>query len=341
MKLFRKPLKEQDALELVDSFLYCTRQFFLVETLEETVAQVSRLVSEYLDKADWAILLHEQQENTLQLCRVFVQNEQQDAYLDKNVHGNTGIINWAIRHVQFVITHNVHLDKRFDPDIDQILDTQLTSLAVFPIALRDSALGAIAIFNPFGMPHFDDLEIKFISEITDLTAIAITRAHRMDSLETAALTDPLTHQLNRRGFLQIIDQELERSKRYGRSIAIMMIDIDLFKQINDTYGHLKGDDILQHVSNILVKSVRRIDYICRYGGDEFMILMPDTIYQHASEVKHRIETMVTATWKTVGVYYQLSIGLYAGYDETHEEMFEHADKALYREKENKRQEGVR
>ena len=336
MKLSDKPLDEQDRLELVDSFLHCTHQFFLTETQEETFAQVAELIHHCLGGVDWAILMRHEEGGHLEICQIYIEGEQQVlSASQQQIEHSCGLIDWAVRNSRTLVVDAVEQDTRFNAEVDRIIDKPLHSLAVLPISLVYEAIGAIVIFNHRGLPRFSELEIKFISVVANSAAISIIRARRIESLESAALSDPLTRHLNRRGFVQIIDQEIERCKRYDRTISILMIDVDRFKEINDTYGHMKGDELLHHFSKVLTKSVRKIDYVCRFGGDEFVVLMPDTEYANALEVRQRIEHMVETTSHEISLPYEVSLGLYAGCDGTRDEMLDKADRDLYRIKREK------
>lgn len=123
-----------------------------------------------------------------------------------------------------------------------------------------------------------------------------------DKLNTAkeralklAEVDYLTGLLNRRAFLKRLDGELNRSKRAGVPISLIFTDIDHFKLVNDTYGHLVGDLVIRRFAKLLVKICRNYDFICRYGGEEFLICLPDTSHKQALTIAHRINSAL-ADW---------------------------------------------
>lgn len=110
-----------------------------------------------------------------------------------------------------------------------------------------------------------------------------------------AEVDYLTGLLNRRAFMRRLEGELNRSKRAGASISIIFADIDHFKSVNDTYGHLVGDLVLRKFAKLLIKMCRSYDFICRYGGEEFLICLPDTSSDQAYQIARRINTAL-ADW---------------------------------------------
>ncbi len=116
-----------------------------------------------------------------------------------------------------------------------------------------------------------------------------------DRLRKLAITDDLTQAHNRRYFLDLAEHELARARRSGESLALVMFDLDRFKQINDTYGHLAGDEVLRRVSTLGRAGLRASDLFARYGGDEFAILLPETTLRQAEEVVDRLRDKLAGT----------------------------------------------
>ena len=158
------------------------------------------------------------------------------------------------------------------------------------------------------------------------------RAHRL------AITDGLTGLYNRRYFEERLDEEIHRSRRYDRPMSIIMIDIDFFKQFNDTCGHLKGDDVLRQLSHILQDHSRETDITARYGGEEFVMILPETSLESSRMLGERIrqavdkavfegEEQIPAKKITVSVGVSCLTDDEGGYD-----ALERADRALYKSK---------
>ncbi|MCF6174378.1 MAG: PAS domain S-box protein [Victivallaceae bacterium] len=140
---------------------------------------------------------------------------------------------------------------------------------------------------------FSQEDARQLELLLDHTGEAIKRIRLQKELKEQATLDPLTNVYNRRYFNRVIEQEISRSNRYGHQIGFMMIDIDNFKQINDTYGHETGDRILQKVADLLVEQVRDTDIVIRYGGDEFLIVLIQTETETETEViRERIQKAV-------------------------------------------------
>ena len=156
-------------------------------------------------------------------------------------------------------------------------------------------------------------------------------------LKKSASTDSLTQLYNRHYFTPLIQQEMERNQRYKTSLCLIMVDIDHFKSINDTYGHNLGDTVLKRVASLLLKSIRKTDSVGRWGGEEFMILLPNTtlIQAHvvAEKIRYNIEQASIIPQKTITI----SLGIAEHHQESNPDpLIQRADAALYHAKERGR-----
>ena len=155
-----------------------------------------------------------------------------------------------------------------------------------------------------------------------------------------SITDALTNLYNRRYFETTFKREFARAKRYNSDLSLAVIDIDLFKQINDTYGHLCGDYVLRELSWLMVDNFRQTDMVFRYGGEEFVILLTETPFDTASIPVERLRKAVENNrfkFKGTELNVTISAGISSGKDVNDtSEMFDNADKALYMAKEEGR-----
>ncbi|MCK5082812.1 MAG: GGDEF domain-containing protein, partial [Candidatus Omnitrophica bacterium] len=136
-------------------------------------------------------------------------------------------------------------------------------------------------------------------------SVAIENADFVRQLTHLSMTDSLTGMYNHRFFVKNLDREIERSKRYTTSLCLFMIDLDNFKSYNDTYGHLEGDQLLKSLGHILESNLRVVDIVCRYAGDEFVVILPETDIAEAKivarKIKKAIETALAKQKITVSI----------------------------------------
>lgn len=168
------------------------------------------------------------------------------------------------------------------------------------------------------------------------------RKRAQSELERIVTLDPLTSLFNRRHFFELTQTELERSRRYNRPLSVIMLDIDHFKQVNDQFGHLVGDRVIVEVARRIQKALRRIDLACRYGGEEFAVLLPETPIMQAEMVATRLWKVVTRQPTVSGeliLQITVSVGV-ATYQHTGEitvdTLLDRADKAMYAAKQKGR-----
>ncbi|WP_416307272.1 GGDEF domain-containing protein [Neptunicella sp. SCSIO 80796] len=153
---------------------------------------------------------------------------------------------------------------------------------------------------------------------------------RTRELKLQAYTDPLTNIKNRRAILSDLEHEIERSSRYAHDCSILMLDVDYFKQINDNFGHQVGDDILVQIAQTLSSSCRKSDYVGRYGGEEFLIILCETGLQQACELAERIRANIEAMQPDVNCSLTCSIGIASlKEDQDIQSLIKQADDAVY------------
>ncbi|KAA0258036.1 diguanylate cyclase [Deferribacter autotrophicus] len=160
---------------------------------------------------------------------------------------------------------------------------------------------------------------------------------KISDLMKKAILDELTMVYNRRYFNLVVNEEIERAKRYQQKLSIIIFDVDFFKKINDTYGHQTGDYVLKKLSNIIKKSIRTTDMLFRIGGEEFAILLPNTDLEAALKVAEKLCRIVEGTRFDTVKKVTISMGVTElRQDDDMESFYKRGDKALYQAKENGR-----
>jgi diguanylate cyclase (GGDEF)-like protein len=205
------------------------------------------------------------------------------------------------------------------------------SRMLIPLVSFGQTLGILALDS--AQPDaFRDGDLQSLESVADICATAIQNANYVDRVKQLAYLDGLTGIFNRRFFEMRILEEIERARRYGTGMAVIMADIDQFKRLNDEFGHVLGDEVLRQVSSLFHQQVRKIDVVCRYGGEEFAILLTQTSAQHAVNIAEKLRKIV-AGWQFPGVprTVTISAGTAAFPDQgaNRDELVRSADNALY------------
>ena len=200
-----------------------------------------------------------------------------------------------------------------------------------PLVSFGHTLGILALDS--ALPDaFRDGDLQSLESVADICATAIQNAHYVERVKQLAYLDGLTGIFNRRFFELRFMEEIERARRYGTGMAVIMADIDQFKRLNDEFGHVLGDEVLRQVSSLFHQQLRKIDVVCRYGGEEFGILLTQTDAQHALSVAEKLRKMV-ASWQFPGVPRTVTISAGAAafpdHGTTRDDLVRAADSALY------------
>lgn len=217
--------------------------------------------------------------------------------------------------------------------------TNSGSFLVIPLLLRkNQQVGVISLYRK-KTGSFKKTEISLFNKISNEISKVIDKTLLFRHTKELSVTDDLTGLYNRRYFNDRIETEVQRSSRYKRSLTILMIDIDYFKNYNDINGHLMGDEILKRVGHILEDNVRKADILARYGGEEFVVILPEIDKAQALQVAEKLRSTIEAK-KFPREENQprgkltISLGIASLYDDSlkTKELVDFADRALYKAK---------
>ena len=225
------------------------------------------------------------------------------------------------------------LTYQYPPALDAAGDLIRSGLAV-PVAGEVGTAGFLIVYSRNPEHRFSEDETRELEELSQRAGPAIENASRFREARQLADLDALTGLHNRRYFHETLAREVARAHRYGRQLALVVFDLDDFKAINDRIGHLAGDSVLAETAERVKDVVRSADVACRVGGDEFAVLLPESVASDADQLYHRLLGAVGS--RPVGEAGRLSVS--AGIAELRDDddptsFFERADEALYRAKE--------
>ncbi len=227
-------------------------------------------------------------------------------------------------------------EERFYPHII------VRNLLCLPIVCNNQVIGVIQVLNRIGQNQFSENDLDLLEKLLDLSSSAIARSDLYQKMSDLVTTDDLTHLYNLRYLDHVLDVEMKRSRRYKSFLSLIFIDLDFFKQVNDNHGHLMGSKVLVEMASILIESLRAVDVIVRYGGDEFVVLLPNTDLKKASRVAERVRIAIHEFdfLKEEGLSLKITasfgIACYPKHANARNDLIHLADRAMYVSKTNGR-----
>src|ERR1700738_3555021 len=266
---------------------------------DQVLRTIMEKIDEFLRPDNWSLLLLD--ETTQELYFELAVGKVSQALKDVRIKMGQGIAGWVAQHGEIVIVPDTSKDTRFFGRVDEKTKMETRSIVAVPVRFRDTCLGVIELINCVGPDGFDSRDLKLLEALSDFAAIALENARHVKRIHELTITDDCTSLYNARHMAVILDTEIYRSQRYNYEFSLVFIDLDRFKQVNDTHGHLIGSRLLAEIGTSLKTHCRLIDFAFRYGGDEFVLLLPQTSKENAMNVARRVHRLVSRTkWLAAG-----------------------------------------
>ncbi len=243
-------------------------------TLKDVYRVAMEKVSNLLRPQAWSLLIVD--EATQELCFEIVVSPAAEQLTGTRLPAGQGVAGWVAQHGEPLLVPDVEKEPRFSRQIDEEIGFVSQSIVCVPLSSGDRIVGVIQLLNGLGQGEFTEQDQRILATIADFTAIAIENSRLHQKVRDLTITDDLTGLYNTRHFQSLCEYEMERATRYGHELSMVFLDLDHFKQVNDTYGHLTGSRLLKEVGRLFRETIRMVDHAARYGGDEFVFLLPST-----------------------------------------------------------------
>jgi diguanylate cyclase (GGDEF)-like protein len=260
----------------------------LTSTLElkEVLNLVMQKVSDLLRPRNWSLILLD--EDTGKLYFEVAVGEGAEALKSLQLLPGEGIAGTVFSTGKARLVDDVGGDPAFAPRFDEASAFRTRSVLAVPLIARGRVLGVIELVNTPHDPHFTQDDLATLTHIADYAAIAIENARNFRRVQELTITDEHTGCFNARHLRSQLDHEVRRSQRFHHPLSLMFLDLDHFKNVNDTHGHLIGSALLKEVGELLIASTRQLDMVFRYGGDEFALMLVETHPDGAATTARRI-----------------------------------------------------
>jgi diguanylate cyclase (GGDEF)-like protein len=326
-QLYSREQRRRTQMEAINSV---ARQTTSVLDLDHLLNDLCRVILQSFPVDQVALVLLEQGK--------LIVSRQRGRFAPKLSDGDTlpdaaGLCSRALSSGQPIVENDVRRVLGYIPGYDEA-----RSEVCLPLISFGEPLGVL-VLDSEKPDAFDADDVQAMQSVADICAIAVQNARHFQQARSLANLDGLTGIYNRRYFEQRILEEIERHRRYSGSLALILLDIDHFKKLNDEFGHLLGDEVLRQVSAMFRQHLRKIDVVCRYGGEEFAILVPETSGTNAFAVAEKLRKMVES-WHFPGVPRPVTISAgVAAYPQdgrSRDELMKAADDALYAAKQQGR-----
>ena len=260
--------------------------------LDSILQTIMEKMAEYFRPDTWSLLMVD--EPKMELYFAIAVGEAADTLKNVRLKVGEGIAGHVAKYGEKLVVPDVRADKMFSKRIDEVTQLETHSIICVPLKSKLRVLGVIQLVN-VDMAHFTHEEEFFLQALCDYAAIAIENARSVEKIQELTITDDCTGLFNARHLYKTLETEVYRSARFGYEFSVLFIDLDHFKSVNDTHGHLIGSKLLAEIGYLIKAQLRLIDFAFRYGGDEFVVLLPQTGKDQALVVAHRLRDSLRAS----------------------------------------------
>ncbi len=322
-RLFREERTKSRRLTLLNNI---SRNIIVTLNPDEMLAKIGNELEQWVDYSHIGIgvLDYSAKEIVIQ-----AEAGRRQGALGRRLEFDGNVVGRVARTGQMAVVAYESLTGSPDSPVEPVLDGSVSAIAL-PIVYADQLHGVLYVETDQAS-DFPQEEVLFLGTLADLVSGALHNAITFQKAQEQAITDGLTGLKTHRFFMEALSGEWKRSTRAGRAFSLVLMDLDRFKFVNDFYGHLDGDLVLQRVAHILDQYCRRSDVVARYGGDEFVILMPETDAEQGSQLAAKLRSWICAdpVLREKNVTSSFGVASFPLHGATPQELIQVADASMY------------
>ena len=262
-------------------------------TIKEVLEKIFYKVAEYFSPENWSLLLIDEDKNELYF--EIVVGKAAEKIKNIRLKVGEGVAGWVAQQGRPLFVPSVQQDPRFSARVDDVSHFSTESIICIPLKVRNKVLGVIELINKKDITPLHQYDIEVLNTVAEYAAIALENAKNYEEVQRLTITDDLTGLYNSRYMHKLLQLEVERSRQEESSFSIIFFDLDFFKQVNDTGGHLLGSRLLGEVGKLIACCLRDEQCAARYGGDEFVVILPYTPKQEAIDFCRKLRAELNST----------------------------------------------
>lgn len=294
-------------------------------------------VAELLKPRNWSVLLTDPKTGELTFKAALGAGSERLANL--RVQPGEGIAGWVAANNQPLLINDVTTDARFASRFDVESRFRTKSVLAVPLAAKGQLLGVIELVNSAEDAPFTKEDLRILSTVAEFSAIALENAQNFQKVQELTVIDDHTGLFNSRHLRRTLEQETVRAVRFGHPVSLIFFDLDKFKEVNDHHGHPAGSSLLLEMGQMLKRVLRSTDVAVRYGGDEFVVLAPETSKDQAIDCARRLRDEIRvrhflseAKFGPLRLTASFGVATFPDDAKTPDELLQRADEAMYRVK---------
>ncbi len=302
-------------------------------TINEVLEKILGKVAEYFNPENWSLLLVDEEKNELYF--EIVVGEAAEKIKDFRLKVGEGVAGWVAKTGRPLIVPSTKDEPLFTTKVDEMSEFSTESIICIPMRIRNRVIGVIELINKKEISPLHQYDIEVLSTVADYAAIALENARNYEQIQKMTITDDISGLYNSRHLHRLLEEELDRSQKNNDNFSIIFFDLDSFKKVNDTHGHLVGSSLLSKIGKLLSDTMEEGHYGARYGGDEFVVILPETGKEDAvafcKKLQKRLNSEKFLADKGLDIYITASFGISTFPDDakTKCEVLHIADERMY------------